>query len=560
MHVPLLRAALVSLVLLAGTASAAELEQRWLYLQHNFQVKENVPKAEALLRRAAKAGYNGIVLADYKLNILGRVPEHYFSNMAQFKALADELKIELIPCVAPFGYSEGLLSHDPNLAEGLPVRNMRLKVQGDTALPHPRLSAEAIPGGFERRKEHQFTGWGFQDEPGTGTFADTVIKHGGESSLRIENPKGVRGNRRVSKRLKVQPWTAYHASVWIRTANFESARDVRLFALGAKGRTLSHSNLGVKRDQDWTQHHIMFNSLEADEVGFYLGVWDAGAGQLWMDDAQIEEAPFVNLVRRPGCPLVIADAEGKPLVEGKDFAELHDPVLTNRGSVGHFDVYHEPPVLKLLPGTRVKEGAELNASFYHAVTIYDEQVPASLTDPRVFELVRDQLQRVDKLLKPQRYFLSHDEIRVANWSADETRAKETAGAVLANNVRRCLELVHELNPQAKTAIWSDMFDPHHNAQKGPFYLVNGDLTGSWEGLTKDTLIINWNSGKPAESTKFFGDRGHSQVLAGYYDSDPAAIKAWLKASHGNRVTGVMYTTWQSNFDDLEAFAKAAWGE
>lgn len=267
----------------------------------------------------------------------------------------------------------------------------------------------------------------------------------------------------------------------------------------------------------------------------------------------------MNLLRRPGCPLVITDGDGKPLVEGRDYAEFHDPALTSRGAVGHFDVYHEPPVLKLLPGARVKDGARLNASFYHAVTIYDEQVPASLTEAKSFELVRDQLQRVEKLLKPRRYFLSHDEIRVANWSADEMRSNATAGKVLADNVRRCLELVHEINPQAKTAIWSDMFDPHHNAQKEPFYLVNGDLKGSWEGLSKDTLVINWNSGKPAESTQFFGDRGHSQVLAGYYDSDPAAIKVWLKASQGNRVTGVMYTTWQSNFDDLEAFAKAAWG-
>ncbi len=43
-----------------------------------------------------------------------------------------------------------------------------------------------------------------------------------------------------------------------------------------------------------------------------------------------------------------------------------------------------------------------------------------------------------------------------------------------------------------------MFDPHHNAVKD-FYLVNGDLTGSWEGLPQDTIILNWNSGKPALS-------------------------------------------------------------
>ena len=57
----------------------------------NLQVNENVPKAEALLRRAAKAGYNGVLLADYKLNVLERVPDHYFTNTRQFKAAADEV-------------------------------------------------------------------------------------------------------------------------------------------------------------------------------------------------------------------------------------------------------------------------------------------------------------------------------------------------------------------------------------------------------------------------------------------------------------------------------------
>ena len=70
---------------LTGIAFAAPPELRWVYLQQNLQVKENLPKIEAILRRAKAAGYNnGVVLADYKLNILDRVPEHYFTNAAEF--------------------------------------------------------------------------------------------------------------------------------------------------------------------------------------------------------------------------------------------------------------------------------------------------------------------------------------------------------------------------------------------------------------------------------------------------------------------------------------------
>jgi hypothetical protein len=102
--------------------------------------------------------------------------------------------------------------------------------------------------------------------------------------------------------------------------------------------------------------------------------------------------------------------------------------------------------------------------------------------------------------------------------------------------------------------WSDMFDPFHNAVKS-YYLVRGDLTGAWDGVDKSVIIMNWNFDRRRESLKFFSDRGHSQILAGYYDAGPAQIGQWLESTRGvTGVIGVMYTTWQQNFTDLEAFA------
>jgi len=332
-----------------------------------------------------------------------------------------------------------------------------------------------------------------------------------------------------------------------------------MFAMAKDGRVLSHSNLGVKRDQEWRQPHAIFNSLGDDEIRFYLGVWDAGQGKLWLDDVQVVEEPLVNLVRRPGCPLMVSDKAGKTYEEGKDFAELRDEKLGVTPWPGNFEIYHAPPQLKLLPGSRIKEGTELLASYYHAVTIYDNQVPCSLTEPKVFEVVEDQVERVEKLFQPKTYFLSHDEIRVANWSGPERKAGEAAGKVLAKNVEKCVQIIRKHNPQAHLCVWSDMFDPHHNAVDN-FYLVNGDLAGSWEGLPKDMLIINWNSGNAEKSLPFFAGRGHRQVLAGYYDAPPEGIVRWLKAGKGvEGLDGAMYTTWQSNFDDLERFADLAWG-
>jgi hypothetical protein len=539
--------------------AAEPIERRWIYLQQNLQVTENLPKIEAILRRGAKSGCNAVVLADYKLNVLDRVPDHYRKNAARFRDVCRELNLEIIPTVANFGYSSGILAHDPNLAEGLPARDVPFVAQADRILPDG-LVQNLVAGDFENSQRDKFSGWDFQDEPGKGTFADSTIKHSDRSALRIENPSGVTGNRRVSKGIKVRPWSQFHASIWIKTEGFESAGDTRVFAMSPVGRVLSHSNLGVKRDQDWTEHHVVFNSLDSEEIRFYAGVWGCRGGRLWMDDLKLSEEPFVNLVRRPGCPLIVKDAAGTTTyTEGRDFAELRDPKLGVTPWPGEFDVYHAPPAMTLVPGSRIKNGQKLRISYFHAVTIYDNQVPCSLTEPKVFEIVEDQVRRVQALFEPKTFFLSHDEIRVANWSVPEVESGKSAGQQLAENVRRCIEIIRRVNPDARLCIWSDMFDPHHNAVKD-FYLVNGDLTGSWEGLPPEMIIVNWNSEKATRSLGHFANRGHSQVLAGYYDAAPERIRDWQKAGEGlTGITGAMYTTWQNNFSELERFSTAAWG-
>ncbi|HEX6985752.1 MAG TPA: hypothetical protein VF170_10255, partial [Planctomycetaceae bacterium] len=226
---------------------------------------------------------------------------------------------------------------------------------------------------------------------------------------------------------------------------------------------------------------------------------------------------------------------------------------------GGYEVWHEPPTLAIPPGSRVGEGDRLRVSFFHTVTIYDNQVTCCLAEPKVFDLIEDEVRRVNDLLAPKTWFLSHDEIRVANWCDACRKEGRTAGGLLAENVSRCAAIVKKVDPDAELCVWSDMFDPHHNA-RADFYLVNGDLAGSWEGLPKEMTVVNWNSGRPKESLPFFGGRGHRQVLAGYYDGDPKGIAGWLKAADGvPGVDGVMYTTWRGDFSGLEAFAEAAWG-
>lgn len=560
---------LTCICLFVGSLHSAEIERadrkipkhRWVYLSVNFQSEGQPEKSIEIIRRAKLAGYNGVLLTDYKFHVLQNVVDRYFKNLAAFKQVADELELEIVPAVAPFGYSSGILANNPNLAEGIPVVDLPMQVIDGIAAASSK-DPLITNGDFEASRGDQILQWGYQDAVGQASFVDKSVKHSGMQSVRFEGlakNNGPHGNGRLSRKLKLAPWRQYHASVWIKTDNFV-ADDIRLTALASDGRMLVHSNLGVQPTQDWTLHHAVFNSLQHSEVTFYCGAWGGKSGKIWFDDVQCSEVAFLNMVRRDDCPLVVKDAGGKVYEEGRDFEALKDDQLGNSPWQGEFTVYHQPPQLKLKSGSRLKNNDSLLVSYFHTVTVHDGQVACSLDHPEVFEILGRQVSGVDRLLHPKQYMLSHDEIRVANWRGGR-QPQRSAGEVLAENVRRTVKTVGSINSQARFCIWSDMFDPYHNAVKGPYYLVNGSLEESWKGLTPDMTIINWNSGNPEQSLPFFDKLGCQQILAGYYDADPKSIRGWLeKGKDYATVTGVMYTTWTDNYQHLEAFAKAAWGD
>jgi hypothetical protein len=519
--------------LAAGSAHAVE---KWLYCPTNLLVDKNVSELETLWRRAAAAGYTHVLLADSKFNRLGEMSARYFQNVERVKKIATELNIEIVPALFSIGYSNDMLSQDPNLVEGPPVKDVPLVVQSGVArVDDP--DAPTLPGGdFSDLKK-----WTWKD--------DFIVADNG--SARISNADGK--NARIVQKLKVKPWRQYHVSVWIKTQNFHGEPMIKVLPSKEDGRSLQWTNLDVAPTQDWKLHHAVFNSLEYPDVGLYLGVWGAGTGSLWWRDAKIEEVAFLNMTRRPGTPLVVKTAEGQPLVEGRDFEPLTDPQLGQKPYAGEYDTWHEPPQLH----TKLPDGTRLLASYFHAATIYEHQATICLSEPKTYELLRDQAKRVHAAWNAKSYMMSHDEMRVANW-CDACQARHlTSGQLLADNVKRCVEILHETSPGAHLYVWNDMFDPHHNAVPGPYYLVNGPLTDSWEGLPKQVTIMQWNFPHRAESLKFFANRGHAQVIAGFYDAPPEKIRDWFAAAKAvpGSVQGVMYTTWRHDYSQLEKFSK-----
>lgn len=557
---------LLVLLLLLGLAAQAPAQQRyaqrWLYLMYNLQVEKNADAVIGLIDRAKKSGYNGIVLADYKFNILERLPEHYFRHLARVQKAAQEAGIEIIPTVCPIGYSSGLLAHDPNLAEGMPVKNAPFVVKNGLAGLDAENTARLVNGGLEEAKGDLFRSFLFQDDPGKASFADRTVAHQGKMSLRMQdvhkhNPAG---NCRLVQRVKVRPWACYRFSAWVKTQDLQDPGAFRLQAM-AEGRVLSFFDDPLQKTQDWKQVEVVFNSLEAKEVLLYAGMWSARGGTLWLDDLVLEELALVNVLRREGCPLTVTSADGRiTYEEGKDFQPVRDPNLGMVPWAGDYGYKHAGPPLRLTAGSRIKDGERILVSWYHPILTHSYQVMCCLSEPKVYDVLRDQVKRVNDLLKPRTFFMSHDEIRVANWCRACQERKLTPGQLLADNVRRCVKIIEDLNPKAEIVVWSDMFDPHHNAVD-KYYLVNGPLTGSWEGLPRRVIIANWNAGKGAQSLKWFAERGHEQIIAGYYDGDLGNLRRWNAAAQDvPNLRGFMYTTWQHRYQHLEEYGQALQGK
>jgi hypothetical protein len=493
-----------------------DLQDRWVYCSYNLWVDKNLETLEDVMRRAAKSGYNGILLADSKFGKLGDMDERYFRNVARVKKTAAELGLEIVPAVFPVGYSESILWHDPNLAEALPVVSAPFEVRDGEARLVPDQRDLAKPS--------------WKD--------DTV-----SADWTVTDPRGK--NARIVFQLAVEPFRQYHVSARVRTKDFRGTP--RIQAIGRV--PLVHSDLGVKSTQDWTVHHAVFNSLEHREVNVYFGCWDGKTGVLEWKDLVFEEVGLLNVVRRDGAPLRV-ERDGKALAEGADFERVVDPRMGTVPWKGGYEVWHDPPPIR----TNLPDGTKLRVSYHHVVTIHDGQVMICPSEPKTVELLRDQAKRMHAAWGANAYFMSHDEIRCLNWDEACTRRKLDAGAILADNVKTCAGILREVNPKGRIYVWSDMFDPHHNARKD-YYLVRGDLAGSWEGLDKDVIVACWYFEKRAESMKWFAERGHAVLMAGYYDGDPEAnARGWLGAA-GKAARGIMYTTWRGDYRNLERFAE-----
>jgi len=531
----------------APTTPAPRLEpgRKWVFNMTNFASDQRTTDLIALMQRAKAAGYNGFVISDIKFEKFQLSNSAIVKNLERFRAAAHATNMDVIACVAPFGYADFLLSNDPNLAEGMPVRKAEFVVKDGKLVPFDETT-KLINGGLEDWKDDSPKGWAVE-APGKASFRDEAA-HEGKTCLRQQD---VPGHGRLSQKIAVLPWHYYHVSAWIKTEDCAS-KDWRIAAFDGE-KLLNWQQPAVKPTQNWTQYHATFCSLENTSLSLYVGSWNGKKGKAWFDDIRIEPAGFVNIIRRDSTPLKVTGMDGQTVyTEGKDFETVVDPKLGHDPNPGYFTNWHEQPVVAIPSGSRLKEGDKVLASYNFASTCgKPNNINICMSEPKTYKTIEKQVRWVKENVQPDIYMMGYDEIRMGGWDDTCAATGKTSGQILADSVQRCTTIIKQVAPGKPIVVWNDMFDPYHNAGAKEadgkpviMYMAKGNWSGSWEGLPPDVGIVNWSDGK-LDSYQFFAKRGNQQIISG---RTPTKIGEWLDSCKDlPGIAGIMYTTWENDF-------------
>ncbi|MBI5229210.1 carbohydrate binding domain-containing protein, partial [Candidatus Micrarchaeota archaeon] len=355
-------------------------------------------------------------------------------------------------------------------------------------------------------------------------YRDTEVKHSGNTSIRIQdtflNPPYFPG-RIILNPIAVQPFRTYELSVWLKTQDVNKPDKISAYVPGYN--TNGYQNLTlftegysygmgafVSSTQNWTQYKFVINTFYETRIRVYFGLWYNTSGKVWFDDVNITELGLYNTIRRNFMPVVVESSDGNTVYqEGTDY------VVRNQK-------------LSIPTGSALSVGSELKVSWYQLGNMIDGVAPASACQERFYTELKKDAQRLNALfLNPPAFFVGYDEWRLANW---DPACKElnggvemTGGQYMAYAMNRTEKLIKEVRPDAEVMVWNDMFDPFHNAVPN-YYAVRGTVEGAWEGVSPNTIIMNWgtrqnndartNEPQSWSSLKFFAGRGNHQMIAG----------------------------------------------
>jgi len=532
--------------------------RRWVWVfGKELDNEGDVEEIDQLARTASASGLNGMVLSA-GLDMLDLKDSEYLRRLELVKAIADEQGLEIIPAAFSVGYGGAVISHNRNLAAGLPVVDSPFLVSSGQAHLIPNPGTTLSNGGFESYSGNTFADFTYIDKAGEYLFVDISTSKDGAAALRINVPTSAEEhNARMRRLLRLKPNRCYRLRFWYKSDRMQPDYSFNVNVIGqSDNRQLTFIEGGINTDNEWHEMAVGFNSWQNETAIVYFGVWNTTSARIWIDNLVFEEVGLTNVLRRPGTPLTVRNkATGADFSEGVDFNYIRDPYLTFR-----FD--HEPPSIVIPAGSTIADGDTLAVSYFHGTRSNPVvgQVTVCMSEPELYDIWRTQARLIHERLAPKRYLLNMDEIRAGGTCKACTDRGLTMGEILGDCITKLHGIIREVNPEAELYIWSDMLDPNHNGSNRAgetYYLAAGLYDGSWNHIPRDLVIACWWDGSRHVTLPHFSGLGFRTLAASYYDAnDLANVEGWLKSLDSTPgACGIMYTTWAENYELLGAFGE-----
>lgn len=520
----------------------------------SFSSDAELESAIQQLQRAAITGYNCAVLAKSAELIQPQVAgDEYLARLRSLRDEANALGIGLVPSVMPFDSDALTKQYDPHLAEGLPVRNVLYVCDGAEAHLRPDPQITLVNSGFETVGQNGIPGWQLVGlQPGRTATIDTSQAFYGDSSLKFENAAEKASNLayRATQTVRLPPFQLFCISVWVRS-EAPGGDTCFYLAVSEQNRFLGMSYVNPGEAGEWRRHGFLFNSLHGGDVELRLGVHDSTstAHQIWFDHLEIEHVGLLNVLRRPGCPLLVRNERGRAYEERRDYVVVgKDNFIreTEDGSTVDFG----SQFLRLTKRTRIRNGERLRISFYSPSYFQYPPVSICMHAHQLDDFFAAEITTLRNELLPVGYHLATKYMSTANWDEACRRTKKTPGAQWGNSLQSQLNTISKNGDRTLCFVWSDMYEPW-NDPYSQYWVCNGTFEDAWKYLPKDLIVLNSHySADESKSPRFFAANVHRQVIAG-----DAKVGKWMEANADiPGIVGVMNTD-----TALDEFAAGAWG-
>lgn len=528
---------------MAGMAGAAEYPERW------FQINASVNKPgqlETFTNAVAKAktlGYTAVFWSggvDYA---------SCWSNESRQKYVAARdfcrsVGMEIVPSIWSIGYG-CMMNYGYDLMEGVHVAETEYVAGTGKATGVVRPAA--------------FGGRGFAFVDGLSgkkrwTFVDEAVKREGATSLRFDLDDAQSNMSRFSHEFHLKPDARYRYTFWLKTDNvshreitlYMNARDPRIVSVHGGHQTWKAK---LRPTQDWTRYSFDFNTAVESNLVCYCGFWQKGKGRMWVADAKVEEVPPQAILRNPGSPVRLVDAQtGAVYAEGKDY--VVPKVKARRWA--WTDPFAD---LEIPAGSAIKPGTRLKLDCYTPAVCFENQVSLCVSNPRLYEVLETSARTIKDLLGPRVWNVSLDEVRNGNTCA-LCQSKGTDMAHLqAECFRKMYDIIRKVDPKAEISMWNDMIDPFHNAHDR-YYCGRGSWAGIADMIPRDVIVLDWCHNHNRESLNYFSKRGFRTMYAGYYDArtlDADRTRIVENCNNTPGCIGMLFSTWCDDFGKAKEF-------